>query len=81
MYAGAARVVVSLWSVNDKAIADLNDEVLRNDAEARRTPGGSVARGAGRDVEADAMAIALLLGGVHDAGRAAITTVSSKNDL
>ncbi|MBA3767593.1 MAG: CHAT domain-containing protein, partial [Acidobacteria bacterium] len=29
MYAGAARVVVSLWSVNDKATAELMGEFYR----------------------------------------------------
>ncbi len=46
-----------------------DDEVLREDAEAGRASGGSVASRAGRDVEAEAMAVAVLLGGVHDAGR------------
>ena len=34
MYAGAARVVVSLWSVNDKATADLMTRFYQKDAEA-----------------------------------------------
>ena len=49
-----------------------DDEVLREDAEAGRAPGGGVARRAGRDVEAEAMAVAVLLGGVHHAGRVAL---------
>ena len=48
-----------------------DDEVLREDVEAGRAPGSSFARRAGRDVEAEAMAVALLLGRVHHAGRVA----------
>ena len=49
-----------------------DDEVLREDVEAGRAPGGGLERRAGRDVEAEAMAVAVLLGGVYDAGRVAI---------
>jgi CHAT domain-containing protein len=49
MYAGAARVVVSLWNVNDKATAELMtkfyEKMLKQGA-----PGGGVAGGAGGDV-------------------------------
>ena len=68
MYAGAARVVVSLWNVNDKATADLMTKFYEKMLKQGAASGGGVARGAGRDVEAEAMAIAVLLGGVHHAG-------------
>ena len=48
------------------------DEVLRKDVEAWRAPRGCSTRCTGRDVEAEAMAVALLLGRVYDAGRVAV---------
>ena len=72
MYAGAARVVVSLWNVNDKATADLMTKFYEKMLKQGAAPSGGVARCAGRDVEAEAVAVAVLLGRVHDAGRVAL---------
>ena len=73
MYAGAARVVVSLWSVNDKATADLMTEFYQKMLKGKCSAGSSVARGAGGDVAAEAVAVAILLGRVHHAGRVAVS--------
>ncbi len=73
MYAGAARVVVSLVERQRQSHRRPDDQVLREDAEAGRTPGSGVARRAGRDVEAETMAITILLGGVYHAGRVEMT--------
>ena len=72
MYAGAARVVVSLWSVNDRATAELMTKFYRRMLVEGRAPGGGAARGAGGDVARQAMGSAVLLGGVHAARRVAI---------
>jgi hypothetical protein len=77
MYAGAARGVCQLMECERQSDRRPDDEVLRKDVEA-----GPVARGcsqgsASRDVEAEAMAVAVLLGRVHDAGRVAITKSSN----
>jgi CHAT domain-containing protein len=72
MYAGAPRVVVSLWNVNDKATADLMTKFYEKMLKQGERPAAALPRSASRDVEAKAVAVALLLGGVHDAGRVAI---------
>ena len=45
MYAGARRVVVSLWSVNDKATADLMARFYRGMLREKKTPAAAL-RGA-----------------------------------
>jgi CHAT domain-containing protein len=42
MYAGARRVVVSLWNVNDKATAEMMQHFYRGMLKARRTPAASL---------------------------------------
>ena len=49
-----------------------DDKVLREDAEAGPAARGSTQSSTSRDVEAEAMAVALLLGRVHHAGRVAV---------
>ncbi len=58
-----------------------DDEVLRENVEAGRTPGGGVAGGAGGDVVTAAVAVALLLGVVHDAGRVAVKLKNRTSEL
>jgi CHAT domain-containing protein/tetratricopeptide (TPR) repeat protein len=42
MYAGARRVIVSLWNVNDKATADLMRELYRGMLRSNKTPAASL---------------------------------------
>jgi CHAT domain-containing protein/Tfp pilus assembly protein PilF len=42
MYAGARRVVVSLWNVNDKATAEMMQHFYRRILRARQTPAASL---------------------------------------
>lgn len=42
MYAGARRVVVSLWNVNDKATAEMMQHFYRGMLKARQTPAASL---------------------------------------
>lgn len=42
MYAGAARVIVSLWSVSDRATADLMSRLYREMVGAGRTPAAAL---------------------------------------
>ena len=42
MYAGARRVVVSLWNVNDKATADLMANLYRGMLRSNKTPAASL---------------------------------------
>jgi CHAT domain-containing protein/tetratricopeptide (TPR) repeat protein len=42
MYAGARRVVVSLWNVNDKATADLMHNLYRGMLSSNKTPAASL---------------------------------------
>ncbi len=49
MYAGARRVVVSLWSVNDKATAALMQRLYSGHAAKWQNAGRGFARGADRD--------------------------------
>ena len=69
MYSGAARVVVSLWNVNDQATSELMARFYRKILKRESTPGGRPPNGAGRDVETAAMASAVLLGHIRLAGR------------
>ena len=78
MYAGAARVVVSLWNVNDKATADLMTKFYEKMLKQGEPPGSGAASRASRDVEAEAMAVALLLGRVHHAGRVALRAAKQR---
>ena len=67
-----SAVVVSLWNVNDKATADLMTKFYE-DVEPGPAPGSGFARSASRDVEAEAMAVSILLGRVHHARRVAVS--------
>jgi CHAT domain-containing protein len=78
MYAGAARVGTSLWKVDDSATATLMAEFLSSNAKGRKIPCGGTQSGATRYVETKALAIALLLGGVHHAGRMEINAIAIK---
>ena len=80
MYAGAKRVVVSLWSVNDKATSDLMTKFYRRMLKDNDRPGRRPQSRADRDVEAEKMAVALLLGSVHHAGRVAVNRVGSRKE-
>ena len=69
MYAGARRVLTSLWQVDDAGTSELMARFLsiaarRSSAECRRR----AAIGADRDVAGTRLALAVLLGGVHRAG-------------
>ena len=73
MYAGARRVVVSLWSVNDVATSEVMVTVLPKNVTGRAEPSHSITGSAIGDVEFWAMAISLLLGSLYSAGRLALT--------
>ena len=72
MYAGAARVVVSLCSVNDQATAELMG-LLRRNAEERADAGRRVARGPDRGDETAGLAPSVLLGGIRARRRMEVT--------
>jgi CHAT domain-containing protein len=42
MYAGARRVIVSLWNVNDKATASLMEGVYAGMLKSHKTPAASL---------------------------------------
>jgi CHAT domain-containing protein len=47
MYAGARRVVVSLWNVNDKATADLMQRFYRGMLKEKLTPSAALRKAQG----------------------------------
>ena len=78
MYAGAPRVVASLWKVSDAATAELMRAFLPEDVEGRPAAGGSAPRGSGINVEREAMGGALLLGWLCASGRMAMSSIKEK---
>ena len=68
MYAGAARVVASLWKVDDEATAELMKRFYQQMLQDGMSTGCSAPCCAGGDVAAEAVAFTLLLGCVCAAG-------------
>jgi Uncharacterized protein conserved in bacteria len=77
MYAGARRVVVSLWDVNDKSTASLMSELYRGLLTQKLRPIGGSTCGAVETVPQPPMERAVLLGGVCATRRTALTRTAS----
>ena len=78
MYAGASRVVASLWKVSDVATAKLMAEFLSRHGKGRHAGFCRAARGPNQNVEAAALERSVLLGGVSDPGRVEVKGVVAK---
>ena len=72
LYAGAPRVVATLWEIDDRTTAEAMKRFYEGMLGARRAAGGGVACGADRDVENQGLGSAVLLGGVHAGRRMAV---------
>ena len=72
MYAGASRVIASLWKVDDVATAELMERLYHGMLTDGLQPAAALRQVADRDVEAEAMGVAVLLGGVCHPGRVEI---------
>ena len=68
MHAGAARVVASLWKVDDAATAELMGRFYKRMLGQNAAGGLCAQGGAGRDVEAKESQLALFLGRVRASG-------------
>ena len=70
-YAGAERVLVSLWNVNDRVTVELMRRFYRGMLVEGLSPAAALAGGPGRDPAPGALAGSLLLGRLHAPGRVA----------
>ena len=68
MYAGAPRIVASLWPVPDRVDVRAHEGLLRGDSPPGAAPGGGAPGRAGGGPPRTALGVAVFLGGVHDAG-------------
>jgi hypothetical protein len=65
-------VVVSLWSVNDKATTELMTKFYEKTLTQSERSAAALPAATGGNVETKTVAVAVLLGGIHAAGRMAI---------
>jgi CHAT domain-containing protein len=65
MYAGAPRVMASMWEVDDAATTELMKRFYKGVLQEKLTPASALRAGAGRDAQEEPLAIALLLGSIR----------------
>ena len=68
MYAGAARVIVSLWSISDRATATLMARLYREMLRDGRTPAASLRAAQLSLLRQSSLETSVFLGRVHPAG-------------
>ena len=78
MYAGAPRVVASLWKVDDAATAELMGEFYGAMLGGGLRPAAASARRAASHVATGTLAVAILLGRLHPARRVEVKAVRSQ---
>ena len=72
LYAGAPRVVATLWEIDDRATAGLMKSFYQGMLARAERPARSVAECPAGNVEGQGMGRAVLLGRLHLAGRVAV---------
>jgi tetratricopeptide (TPR) repeat protein len=68
MYSGASSVLATLWRVDDRASSEFMARFYRQLLQQKLTPSAALQAAAADHGQRSAMACAVLLGGVHDAG-------------